>query len=203
MNRILTGNGESSKAKAPFTVTWSCAAAVARADEGAAPRVVDRGVLRLGEVHAEVQDVVDRACSSCGRIRRKKLPVDQPSTELLPIGRATLGVGVVGQRKGDLLQVVRALHTSSRLTGCCTAGIRRPIRIAMMAMTTRSSISEKPFDLFVRKERIFVLPLLGYITLSILTVFDLIAILAWRPSTQSVISRDGRGGLFSWHLLDL
>ena len=64
--------------------------------------------------------------------------------ELDALREAAIGVVVVARRQGDLLEVVGALHAPGGLTSCWTAGSSSPIRTAMIAMTTRSSISVKP-----------------------------------------------------------
>ena len=50
---------------------------------------------------------------------------------------------VVVQGQADLLEVVRALHAAGRFAAAWTAGKSRAINTAMMAITTRSSISVK------------------------------------------------------------
>jgi hypothetical protein len=53
------------------------------------------------------------------------------------------------QRQADLLEVVDALGAAGRLARRLDGGQSRPIRTAMIAITTSSSISVKPrFDVF-------------------------------------------------------
>jgi hypothetical protein len=46
--------------------------------------------------------------------------------------------------EAQLFEVVGALHPRRRLADLCTAGRSKPIRMAMMAMTTSNSTSVKP-----------------------------------------------------------
>ena len=50
---------------------------------------------------------------------------------------------IVGGGEAELLEVVGALDAPGRLAADCTAGSSSAISTAMMAMTTRSSISVK------------------------------------------------------------
>ncbi len=53
-------------------------------------------------------------------------------------------VGVIVHRQAKLLEVIGALDPTSRLRAACTAGSKKAIRTAMIAITTSSSISVKP-----------------------------------------------------------
>ena len=64
-----------------------------------------------------------------------------------PVPRRQDGIAkscVVVHRQPDLLQVVDALGAAGGLASAWTAGKRRPIRTAMIAMTTSNSISVNP-----------------------------------------------------------
>ena len=60
------------------------------------------------------------------------------------VGKPPIGVVVAVQGKADLLEVVGALQRAADSRTFCTAGTSRAIRMAMMAITTNSSISVKP-----------------------------------------------------------
>jgi hypothetical protein len=48
------------------------------------------------------------------------------------------------QGEADLLEVVRALGAASASRAACTAGNSKAIKTAMIAITTKSSMSVKP-----------------------------------------------------------
>ena len=56
-------------------------------------------------------------------------------------GQPILSRMKVVRRQGDLLEIVLALRSAAASRTFCTAGNNRPIRIAMMAITTKSSMS--------------------------------------------------------------
>ena len=81
------------------------------------------------------------------------LPIEFPQPEVVgpetsdhgAEGNIELRAFVVGERQADLLQVVGALGSAGCLSRpTAPAGKSREIKTAMMAMTTRSSISVNP-----------------------------------------------------------
>ena len=60
-----------------------------------------------------------------------------------PRGKA-LGAFVISEGQAELLHVVGALDAAGRLACGLHGGQQKPIKTAMMAMTTSSSISVKP-----------------------------------------------------------
>jgi hypothetical protein len=51
---------------------------------------------------------------------------------------------VVVKRQADLFQIVLALAAAGGFRACCTAGSNSAIKMAMIAITTKSSIRVKP-----------------------------------------------------------
>ncbi len=58
-----------------------------------------------------------------------------------PGGNRSGGVVEVVHAQADLLQLVRTLHPPGRPCAACTAGSKSPIKTAIIAMTTNSSIN--------------------------------------------------------------
>ena len=127
---------------------------VRRADEGVHLRPLDRDVGDGDEDPAEVVRVEDRGRLDVRQhegeggvkegIGREVRPARREDVALVPHredgGRRLVVVGA----QGELLEVVGALGAAGGPRAACTAGSSSAISTAMMAMTTRSSISVKP-----------------------------------------------------------
>ena len=66
-------------------------------------------------------------------------------------GNAAVGAVVIMKTQAHLLDVIRALGGGAASRAACTAGNKRAIKTAMIAITTRSSMRVKPRDVRIRK----------------------------------------------------
>ncbi len=123
--------------------------AVARAPEQAQAGSADRRIGGVVHRDREIHRVVERALLEVLR-EPDQLAAGVGVAEagvVLPaeaLGERAIGALVVVHRQHDLLEVVGALRAPRRLARACTAGSKSAINTAMMAITTRSSISVKP-----------------------------------------------------------
>lgn len=75
-------------------------------------------------------------------------PIEVRWRPVVPHGEATIGVVKVVECDPICLRLLLQDDRRAASRACCTAGRSNAIRIAMMAMTTKSSMSVKP-----RRER--------------------------------------------------